>query len=278
MSDDSPMRVAVVGASAGLGRCIGIGLAARGVRVAFMARRKDRLENAAKEAGTDAAAVACDVTDEASCQRAFAEVTETFGGLDALVYTTGMGVLAPLADVTAAQWAQLFATNVTGASLVTAAAAPHLAANAGSAVYLSSLSASYSTPWPMLGAYAVSKAALDKLVEAWRIEHPNIGFTRLAVGDSFGGSGDSQTEFNKTWDPAALDAACAVQAAWAATPGQRPAYSSAQWQNCARRELVSAQEHKECMLTYAYIQRAFGRTDPPPSPVSPPPLWIPLLP
>ena len=48
MSDDSPMRVAVVGASAGLGRCIGIGLAARGVRVAFMARRKDRLENAAK--------------------------------------------------------------------------------------------------------------------------------------------------------------------------------------------------------------------------------------
>ena len=207
MSDDSPMRVAVVGASAGLGRCIGIGLAARGVRVAFMARRKDRLENAAKEAGTDAAAVACDVTDEASCQRAFAEVTETFGGLDALVYTTGMGVLAPLADVTAAQWAQLFATNVTGASLVTAAAAPHLAANAGSAVYLSSLSASYSTPWPMLGAYAVSKAALDKLVEAWRIEHPNIGFTRLAVGDSFGGSGDSQTEFNKTWDPAALDAA-----------------------------------------------------------------------
>lgn len=205
--DDQPMRVAVVGASAGLGRCIGMGLAAKGVRVAFMARRLDRLENAAKEAENGATAVACDVTDESSCQQAFAEVTDRFGGLDALVYTTGMGVLAPLAEVTAAQWAQLFATNVTGASLVTAAAAPHLAASAGSAVYLSSLSASYSAPWPMLGAYAVSKAALDKLVEAWRIEHPNIGFTRFAVGDSFGGSGDSQTEFNKTWDPAALETA-----------------------------------------------------------------------
>ncbi len=60
---------------------------------------------------------------------------------------------------------------------------------------------------PLLGAYAVTKAALDKLVEAWRIEHPNIGFTRLAVGDSFGGTGDSQTEFNKNWDPKALDTA-----------------------------------------------------------------------
>ena len=90
---------------------------------------------------------------------------------------------------------------------MTTAAAPHLAAAAGSAVYLSSLSAPYSTPWPMLGAYAVTKAALDKLVEAWRIEHPNIGFTRLAVGDSFGGEGDSQTEFSKNWDPAALDTA-----------------------------------------------------------------------
>lgn len=207
MSDPTTLRIAVVGASAGLGRCIGIGLAEKGHRVAFLARRHDRLVNAAKEAGNGAAAVTCDVTDGAACQRAMAEVADTFGGLDALVYTTGMGVLAPLADVTGDQWAQLFATNVTGASLVTAAAAPHLAATAGSAVYLSSLSASYSPPWPLLGAYAVTKAALDKLIEAWRIEHPNIGFTRLAVGDCFGGTGDSQTEINKDWDPAALDAA-----------------------------------------------------------------------
>lgn len=207
MSDTHPLRVAVVGASAGLGRCIGLGLADKGARVAFLARRLDRLENAAKEAGEGATAVACDVTDAASCQRAMSDVADAFGGIDALVYTTGMGVLAPLSDVTAEQWAQLFATNVTGASLATAAAAPHLAASAGTALYLSSLSASYTAPWPLLGAYAVSKAALDKLVEAWRVEHPEIGFTRLAVGDSFGGEGDSQTEFNKNWDPKALDKA-----------------------------------------------------------------------
>ena len=38
---------------------------------------------------------------------------------------------------------------------------------AARAVYLSSVSASLTPPWPGLGAYAVSKAALDKLVEAW---------------------------------------------------------------------------------------------------------------
>jgi NAD(P)-dependent dehydrogenase (short-subunit alcohol dehydrogenase family) len=205
MSDEPPLRVAVVGASAGLGRCIAMGLANKGAQVAFLARRHDRLESAAQEAGNGAVAVACDVTDGAGCEQAMAEVVDSFNGLDALVYTAGVGVLSPLAEVTTEQWGKLFATNVTGASLVTAAAAPHLAAAAGSAVYLSSLSASYSSPWPWLGAYAVSKAALDKLVEAWRVEHPNIGFTRLAVGDCFGGEGDSQTEFNKTWDPKAME-------------------------------------------------------------------------
>ncbi len=164
MPDTPPLRVAVVGASAGLGRCIGMGLAERGARVAFLARRRDRLERAAKEAGNGAVAVVCDVTVAVTCQNAMSEVVGEFGGLDALVYTTGMGVLAPLSDVTAEQWAKLFATNVTGASLVTAAAAPHLAAAGGSAVYLSSLSASSTTPWPLLGSYAVTKGALDKLV------------------------------------------------------------------------------------------------------------------
>jgi hypothetical protein len=51
-----------------------------------------------------------------------------------------------------------------------------------------------------LGAYAVSKAALDKLVEAWRSEHPDVAFTRLIVGDCGGGEGDSRTGFADEWD------------------------------------------------------------------------------
>nr|MDT0666434.1 SDR family NAD(P)-dependent oxidoreductase [Micromonospora sp. DSM 115978] len=101
----------------------------------------------------------------------------------------------------AATWARLFATNVTGASVVTAAALPHLARAGGAAVYLSSVSASNGPPWPFIGAYAASKAALDKLVEAWRVEHPSVGFTRLTVADCLGGEGHSGTGFADEADP-----------------------------------------------------------------------------
>jgi hypothetical protein len=57
----------------------------------------------------------------------------------------------------------------------------------------------------------VSKAALDKLVEAWRAEHPSVGFTRVVVGDCAGGDGDSMTEFPMQWDS---DLAAELGAVW----------------------------------------------------------------
>jgi hypothetical protein len=47
----------------------------------------------------------------------------------------------------------------------------------------------------------VSKAALDRMIEAWRTEHPNVGFTRVTVGDCTGGEGDSMTQFANDWNP-----------------------------------------------------------------------------
>jgi NAD(P)-dependent dehydrogenase (short-subunit alcohol dehydrogenase family) len=170
-------------------------------QVALLARRRDRLEDAAREAGPGAIPIVCDVTDEQSCLTAVSEAATALGRINGLVYSTGAGVMAKLVDTDAATWSRLFATNVTGAALVTAAALPHLARARGAAVYLSSVSASLTPPWPMLGAYATTKAALYKLVEAWRGEYPEVGFTRLAVGDCGGGVGDGATEFAAAFDP-----------------------------------------------------------------------------
>jgi NAD(P)-dependent dehydrogenase (short-subunit alcohol dehydrogenase family) len=194
------MRTVVVGASSGLGRSIGIGLAKRGARVALLARRRERLEGAAREAGNGALAIACDVTDARSCREAIEDAAKGLGGIDALIYASGIGPLARLSDLDADTWRRAFDTNVVGAALTTAAALPHLGAARGRAIYLSSVSASLTAPWPGLGAYVVSKAALDKLVEAWRSEHPNVGFTRVVVGDCAGGPGNSMTEFARSWD------------------------------------------------------------------------------
>jgi NAD(P)-dependent dehydrogenase (short-subunit alcohol dehydrogenase family) len=194
------MRTVVVGASSGLGRCIGIGLAQRGAQVALLARRRERLEQAAKEAGPGTLAITCDVTDEDSVRAAIAEAAAGLGGIDALVYATGIGPLSRIEDTDAATWRRAFDTNVTGAAVVTSAALPHLAASEGRAVFLSSVSASMTPPWPGLAAYAVSKAALDKLVEAWRAEQPGVNFTRCIVGDCGGGPGESATGFADDWD------------------------------------------------------------------------------
>jgi NAD(P)-dependent dehydrogenase (short-subunit alcohol dehydrogenase family) len=193
-------RTVVVGASSGLGRCIGVGLAQRGDRVALLARRRQRIEAAAKEAGPGAIAIECDVTDEASCRSAINEAAEALGGIDNLVYTPGVGPLVRLVDTDAETWRRIFDTNVIGAALVTAAAVAHLTASGGKAVYLSSPTGTFGPPWPGLGAYGVSKAALERLVESWRAEHPDIGFTCLVAGECAGGEGDAQTGMNVGWD------------------------------------------------------------------------------
>ncbi|MCX4592191.1 SDR family oxidoreductase [Streptomyces sp. NBC_01549] len=194
------MKAVVVGASSGLGRCIGVDLGRRGDQVALLARRHDRLVDAAKEAGPDALAVACDVTDESSCRAAIEEAAAGLGGIDALVYATGIGPLAPVEKLDADAWRRAMDTNVIGAALVTSAALPHLTKSGGVAAYLSSIGGSLTPSWPGFAAYHVSKAALEKLVEAFRVEHPSVGFTRFVVGDCAGGEGDSRTGFTDGWD------------------------------------------------------------------------------
>jgi NAD(P)-dependent dehydrogenase (short-subunit alcohol dehydrogenase family) len=194
------MKVVVLGASSGLGRCIGIDRAQRGDQVALMARRLENLRTAAEEAGAGTLAIACDVTDEAGCRSAIEQAATELGGIDTLIYATGIGPLAPIEAVDAQAWRRTFDTNVIGAAIATAAALPYLKASKGVAAYLSSVSASLTPPWPGLGAYIVSKAALDKLIETYRAEHPALGFTRIIVGDCGGGEGDGQSQFPTEWN------------------------------------------------------------------------------
>jgi len=38
------------------------------------------------------------------------------------------------------------------------------------------------------------------MIDAWRAEHPDLGFTRVIVGDCAGGEGDAMTGFANGWD------------------------------------------------------------------------------
>ena len=148
-------RVLIVGASSGVGRELGRQAAAHGAQVAFAARRVERVEEAAAQAGGGAVGLRCDARDEASCQAVVADAVEAFGGLDVVVYSTAIDVLVRLEEAPMATWADTFATNVFGAAAITAAALPHVRKSGGRFVYLSA--SSVDRPLPGMGVYASSK-------------------------------------------------------------------------------------------------------------------------
>src|ERR1700712_6148590 len=119
-------RTVIIGASSGLGRCIGVGLAQKGARVALLARRIKRLERAAEEAGPEAVAIECDVCDEKSIRSAIDTAAEALGGIDNVVYTPAVGPLVRLVDTDQDTWRRVVDTKVVGAALATAAAGPCL--------------------------------------------------------------------------------------------------------------------------------------------------------
>ena len=194
MSRLAGRRILIVGASSGIGRATAEILAAEGAKIAIAARRKDRLEALAMQLPSGAEAIALDVRDEAACSRAVASAAESLGGLDDLVYSTGIATLSTLADASAEIWREAFEINVMGASLVTRAALPHLRASSGRALFLSSIAADEHPTRSGLALYSSTKAALNRLVDCWQNEERSISFTRVSVGDT------GATEMASEWD------------------------------------------------------------------------------
>jgi meso-butanediol dehydrogenase/(S,S)-butanediol dehydrogenase/diacetyl reductase len=96
-SNEKPVLL-VTGASSGLGEGIARRFAAGGYRVVAVARRKERLDNLAKELSptTDVVTLAADVTSPDAPERAVELAMKSFGRLDCLVNNAGTGKWAPV--------------------------------------------------------------------------------------------------------------------------------------------------------------------------------------
>jgi len=119
----------VTGASGGLGLHFAEVLAANGATVILAARREDKIEKAAQvinSNGGTALAVALDVTDETSIDRAFSYVENERGVIDVIVNNAGIATNGAAIDVTLDDWRRVMATNLDGAFLVSRRAARSL--------------------------------------------------------------------------------------------------------------------------------------------------------
>ena len=126
--------VLVTGASSGIGEATARTLAARGGKVALVARRADRLEKLASEIagrGHTALAIEADITDQEQAVAAVERTVGDFGRLDVLVNNAGVMLLGPLAGAPTEEWDRMIDINVKGLLYMTHAAVPHLLEGAG---------------------------------------------------------------------------------------------------------------------------------------------------
>ncbi len=216
LTQDLAGRVAVVtGASSGIGRASAALLAARGAKVALLARRKPALDALAAEirhAGGDAIAITADVTDLASLEAAAADVHSAFGCIDLVFNNAGLMLPGAVGQQPVGEWERQIDLNITGAMKVIQAFIPQLeeAAAAGKVVDLintSSIAGQYLFPY--FAVYSATKAYVSHLTRHLRIElgpknirvsmvEPGIVATELQDHVTFQGAKDWLANASKT--------------------------------------------------------------------------------
>lgn len=195
-------RVALVtGGSRGIGFAIAEALVKAGDSVAITGTSAAGVGQAATalaERGGDEARVlplACDVRDRASVEAAVHQVVSGFGGLDVLVNNAGVGVGAPIAELSEDEWDRIVGTNLTGVFHCTKAAIPHLRRRGGGwIINISSLASK--NPFAGGAAYCASKAGLNAFSEALmqELRYDNIRVSYILPGSvSTGFSGRAET-------------------------------------------------------------------------------------
>ena len=166
----------VTGGNGGLGQRICHALAKEGTHIAVMyARSRDQAEGVAQELTSryqiNAAAFACDITDEAAVQGLIGDVTRRFGRIDILVNDAAYNTSIPFTDLdnlTLEVWDKIMAVNLTGPMRLTKAVAPVMKAQGrGRIVNVSSVAGL--TPTGSSIAYAVSKAGLIHLTRCMAV-------------------------------------------------------------------------------------------------------------
>ena len=160
-------RALVTGGGEGIGRAVAEKLIVKGAHVGIMGRRADLLKATAEEIG--ALAIPGDVAIETDATRAVQSLVDAYGGIDILVNNAGFGYFAPLVEMDARRFEEVFATNVRGAMLMAREAARRFVSQkSGNLINISSTSGlrggAQST------AYSGSKFALRGMTECWREE------------------------------------------------------------------------------------------------------------
>jgi NAD(P)-dependent dehydrogenase (short-subunit alcohol dehydrogenase family) len=164
----------ITGAASGLGAAGAVELRRRGWQPVLVDQDAQGLEAVARQvaqAGGDAhpaLGVVADVTSLQACEAAVHAALHRHGRLDAVWANAGMASFGPVAHIDPGAWRRCIDVNVTGVFHTVRAALPAVLSQRGYVAITASV-ASFAHP-PLMSAYAASKAGVEAMANAWRIE------------------------------------------------------------------------------------------------------------
>lgn len=158
--------VLISGCSSGIGKALSHEFSAGGFHVAATARKIDSI----RDLKSDTTGIyTLDVTDEKSISSCVKKVIKECGRIDILVNNAGYALIGPMAEVPLKDLRNQYETNLFGLIALSQAVIPQMQQQGyGKIVNISSVSGILTTPFA--GTYCSSKAALNSLSDAMRME------------------------------------------------------------------------------------------------------------
>lgn len=194
MSTDSPRIAVVTGGAGDIGGAITATLSETGIEVVIIDLLDDERGDARAQELSRSAPVSfrrASTVDRAS----IAGIIDSLPRIDLAVMCAGTVTAQPFLDIDLEAWSRQLDVNLTGAFVVSQAAARRMSSDGtrGQLIFISSWVAT--RPWPEIAAYSTSKAGMDQLMRQAALELSPLGIRANAVAPGIVMAGLAKTQF-----------------------------------------------------------------------------------
>ena len=171
----------ITGAARGIGLAFAEAYLAEGARVVLADIDIARAQQEADRLGSNAMAVAFDVTRQDSIDAGIASVVEHFGQIDILINNAAIFTAAPIVEIDRADYQRVFKINVEGALFTLQAVARHMINRGIRGKIINMASQAGRRGESLVAVYCASKAAIISLTQSAGLNLINHGINVNAI-------------------------------------------------------------------------------------------------